>query len=315
MASRDLVVDTDTTELNDDALALHYLFALGRAPDLITTVFGNSTAHLSARAAQELTRAHGLDVTVSAGAERPLCWHDSLRRNVREVVASLPTDTYLASLSADNDRFWGGTANDGSASEELAAALDLSRACDVLAIGPTTNIARAVQKLDPSVLRRHRLWVSGGALRKGNVTETAEFNAFADPDALRVCLAAAWERVTVVPLEVTSAPRLGITEVNRIRRAPTPLGEALDEFERRSPRGDSRDREPIWDVVAAVLLADETVPFSIAPGMLTVPKDPTRRGVTTFSTGHDVHHVVTAVDHDAVVRRFEDAVTSPRRLS
>lgn len=305
---RDLVVDTDLTELNDDALALHYLAAVGRAPGLITTVFGNSTARSSARATCDLIHTLGLDLPVSAGSERPLRWHDQERQNLRTAVEALPASVYLASLSATNEPFWAEEPDDGPAADELAAFLAASSACDVLALGPATTIARAVQMLDPSVLGRHRMWFSGGALHTGNVTATAEFNAFADPDALRVCLESAWERVTVVPLEVTAAPRLDITAVNRIRRAPTLLGKALDELECRTPRGNSSEREPIWDVVTAVLL-DGAVPVTATQGRFTVPADPARRGTTEFSTSSDGHDVVTAVDARAVIRRFEEAVS------
>jgi inosine-uridine nucleoside N-ribohydrolase len=305
---RDLVVDTDLTELNDDALALHYLAGVGRVPDLITTVFGNSTARSSARETCDLTGTLGLDLPVSAGAERPLRFEDQDRQSLRTAVASLPASVYLASLSATNASFWVEKPGDGPAADELAAFLAASSACDVVALGPATTIARAVQALDPAVLGRHRLWFSGGALRTGNVTATAEFNAFADPDALRVCLESAWERVTVVPLEVTAAPRLDISAVNRIRRAPTPLGKALDALESRSPRGNSSEREPIWDVVTTVLL-DGAVPATIVRGRVTVSADPARRGTIEFSTGSERHDVVTAVDAGAVVRRFEEAVS------
>lgn len=305
---RDLVVDTDLTELNDDALAVHYLAGAGRVPGLITTVFGNSTAQASARAARDLTHALGLDLPVSVGAERPSRWHDQGRQDLRTAVASLPADVYLASLSAANEPFWMEAPADGPAAAELAAFLAASPACDVLALGPATTIARAVRTLDPAVLSRHHLWFSGGALRTGNVSATAEFNAFADPEALRTCLESAWGRVTVVPLEVTAAPRLDITAVNRIRRAPTPLGKALDELETRSPRGNSRDREPVWDVVTAVLL-DGAVPATVAHGRFAVSADPARRGTTEFATGSGAHVVVTAVDAGATVKRFEEAVS------
>lgn len=307
----DLVVDTDTTELNDDALALHYLFEAGRTPTLITTVFGNATARSSANAARRIAWAQGLDVPVSAGAERPLCWNEPVRRNLRATAASLPASTYLAALSTDNDTFWECAAEDGPAPSKLAEHLTRSSACDVLALGPTTNIARALQLLDPSVLSRHQLWVCGGAMTNGNVTETAEFNAFADPHALQVCLESAWATVTLVPLEVTSAPRLGPLEVDRIRRAPTPLGRALDELERKSPRRDSHDREPIWDVVAAVLLADGSVPYTASRGTISTHTDADRRGTTTFSAGRGPHTLITSVDPDIVLRRFEESVGGP----
>lgn len=54
MSTRDLVVDSDITTLNDDAFALYYLVALGRVPAVVTTVFGNTSARLSAEAARAL---------------------------------------------------------------------------------------------------------------------------------------------------------------------------------------------------------------------------------------------------------------------
>ncbi|WP_125774302.1 nucleoside hydrolase [Antribacter gilvus] len=305
---RDLVVDTDATELNDDAFALYYLVGAGRVPSLITTVFGNSTARVSARVARELTHALGHSIPVAVGAERPLRWDDQQREELRKAITSLPADIYLASLNVANDPFWGESPDDGPAAAELAAFLEASPACDVLALGPVTNIARAVAMLDSAVLSRHHLWFSGGALHTGNVTGVAEFNAFADPDALRVCLGSAWARVTVVPLDVTVEPRLGIAEVERIRRAPTPFGKALDDLESRSPRGAARDREPIWDVVAAVLL-DGSVSATVGQGRLTVQTELARRGSIKFATGFDVHDVVTAVDASAIVLRFEEAVS------
>ena len=205
---RDLLVDTDTLGINDDALALHYLFTLARVPRLITTVFGNTTATTSARHAHALARDHLLDIGVVRGCEKPLWWYEPVREGVRGVVADLPADTYVASLRPDNEAFWGTRTEDGPAPDALAAALTRSQGSEVLALGPVTNIARALRQLAPSVLARHRLWISGGSIESGNVTEHAEFNTFADPEALEECLSAEWETVVMVPLEVLQAPRL-----------------------------------------------------------------------------------------------------------
>ncbi|MCY0951350.1 nucleoside hydrolase [Streptomyces sp. H27-S2] len=190
---RDLIVDTDTLGINDDALALHYLFALPRVPHLITTVFGNTTAAISTEHARTLTRDHLLDVDVVHGCEKPLWWHTPVREEVRGIVAALPAATYVAALRTDNDGFWDADVADGSAPAVLAAALTRSEGSDVLGIGPLTNIARALRGLGASGVARHRLWIAGGSIRSGNVTECAEFNAFADPEALQECLSAGWE--------------------------------------------------------------------------------------------------------------------------
>lgn len=309
---RDLIVDTDTLGINDDALALCHLFALGRVPRLITTVFGNASAASSAGHAQTLVRAHSLDIDVVRGCERPLWWHESFRAQVRAVVSALPATTYVASLSSDNTHFWDTGAEDGPAPDALATALTRSHGADVLALGPTTNIARTLRLIDPSVPARHRLWISGGSLTGGNVTEHAEFNTFADPEALQRCLSARWKTVVMAPLEVLEAPRLLPAAVDRIRRTGTPLGAALDKLERESPRGENKDREPIWDVVAAALLADPSLPYKQETGVISVSTDLPDRGMIRFRRGEGTHRLVTDIDPDAVVQRFEAAVSRPR---
>ncbi|MFJ8694686.1 nucleoside hydrolase [Streptomyces roseolilacinus] len=310
--ARHLMVDTDTLGINDDALALHYLFALARTPHLITTVFGNSTATISAMHAHALARHHLLDIDVVRGCEKPLWWYEPIREDVRAVVAALPTDTYVASLRPDDAGFWETDIPKGSAPEALAAALRHSRGADILALGPLTNIAQAVRQLAPSILVRHRLFISGGSIKGGNVTEHAEFNAFADPEALKECLSAGWESLVMVPLEVLEVPRLLPAAVDRIRCTGTPLGTALDQLERESPRGESKDREPIWDVVAASLMADDTLPSRQETGTISVDTVPAHRGAIRFRRGDGPHRLVMHIDPDAVLRRFETAVSQPR---
>jgi inosine-uridine nucleoside N-ribohydrolase len=57
----------------------------------------------------------------------------------------------------------------------------------VLALGPLTNVARAVQTY-PDDLAGVRLVALAGARAVGNITPAAEFNAFADPHALAAVL-------------------------------------------------------------------------------------------------------------------------------
>ncbi|MEV6537047.1 nucleoside hydrolase [Streptomyces sp. NPDC051639] len=316
---RHLIVDTDTLGINDDALALYYLFALGRVPRLITTVFGNASAATSQAHARTLAAEHGLDIDVVRGCEKPLWWSEPAREHVRAAVAALPAATYVAALSTDNEHFWGASTSanphprDGLAPRELAKTLQTSEACDILAIGPLTNIARAIQLLDDhTTLQRHRLWISGGSIRSGNVTGDAEFNAYADPEALHTCLGATWGSLVMVPLEALAAPRLVPAAVTRIRATDTPLGAALDRLERESPRGTSTDREPIWDVVAAALMAEWDLPRTQAPGTISVSTDLPHRGRIHFEQGQGAHQLVTEIDPDLLVRRFEAAVSRPR---
>ena len=93
-----------------------------------------------------------------------------------------------------------------------ASAVDLMLDCDpgitIIALGPLTNVAAASRK-DPARFRRvSRVIAMGGAFgTHGNVTPVAEFNAWADPDAVNAVLGSGVP-VTFVGLDVTMRTRL-----------------------------------------------------------------------------------------------------------
>jgi purine nucleosidase/pyrimidine-specific ribonucleoside hydrolase len=73
----------------------------------------------------------------------------------------------------------------------------------IVALGPLTNVALALQQ-DPRRLGRvGRIVVMGGALTvPGNITPAAEFNIYVDPEAAAVVLDAGLD-VELIPLDVT----------------------------------------------------------------------------------------------------------------
>jgi inosine-uridine nucleoside N-ribohydrolase len=73
----------------------------------------------------------------------------------------------------------------------------------LIATGPLTNLALALQK-DPKGMRKlGEVVIMGGAVRtKGNVTPYAEFNIFSDPLAAKIVFESGL-LITLVPLDVT----------------------------------------------------------------------------------------------------------------
>ena len=73
----------------------------------------------------------------------------------------------------------------------------------LIAIGPLTNLALAIQK-DPEGMRKLKeIVIMGGAVRRGgNITSHAEFNIFSDPLAAERVLGSKLS-ITLVPLDVT----------------------------------------------------------------------------------------------------------------
>ncbi len=73
----------------------------------------------------------------------------------------------------------------------------------LIAVGPLTNLALALQR-DPEGMKKLReLVIMGGAVRtRGNITPHAEFNIFSDPLAAKLVFESGLP-ITLVPLDVT----------------------------------------------------------------------------------------------------------------
>jgi purine nucleosidase len=195
MEVRPLILDVDTGV--DDALAI--LLAL-RSPEYdvqgILTVSGNvDLPHTTANTLTVLDILEAPPIPVVAGAEAPL---------------ARPGIT--ASEVHDGDGL-GGVAGCFPASRRpvqtdavgflLEAIRRAPGELTLVATGPLTNVALAIEK-DAQTMRRLRsLVVMGGAVRvPGNVGPVSEFNFAVDPEAAAIVLGAGLP-LTLVPLDVT----------------------------------------------------------------------------------------------------------------
>eukprot|EP01104_Vermistella_antarctica_P011136 TRINITY_DN3077_c0_g1_i1.p1 TRINITY_DN3077_c0_g1~~TRINITY_DN3077_c0_g1_i1.p1 ORF type:complete len:313 (+),score=50.19 TRINITY_DN3077_c0_g1_i1:381-1319(+) len=79
----------------------------------------------------------------------------------------------------------------------------------IVAIGPLTNVALAIKMSpDPTVFSRKLVdlvWMGGTHSATGNSTATAEFNAWADPEAAKVVFDSLPSKITMVGWEATVA--------------------------------------------------------------------------------------------------------------
>ncbi len=206
MQPRKVIIDTDPGI--DDALAL--ILALGaEALDvrLITTVAGNVGLERCTANALRVLEAFGgpAPPPVHPGCDRPLSGRFSPRAEhvhggdgfggvaerypVRRLEASR-TDAVTAILSAVRE-------NPGEAA--------------LIALGPLTNVASAIEVDAETMTQIEELIVMGGSFgSESNVTAAAEFNFFADPVAARVVIQSGLP-VTAIGLNVThraALPRL-----------------------------------------------------------------------------------------------------------
>lgn len=204
-----VLLDVDTGI--DDALAL-FTAALSNEIELVgcTVVWGNVDVDQGARNTSEVLRlaGHG-DVPIAVGAAGP--------RNGRVAVFSpqVHGDDGLGGCAdtAHEPRLAAG----GAVELMLRLSYEHAGALEIVAVGPLTNLAAALDA-DPTLPERIRqvTIMGGAALAAGNVSDTAEANIWHDPEAAQAVFDAPWE-LTMVGLDVTMTSL--ITDEHRARLA------------------------------------------------------------------------------------------------
>ena len=188
-----LILDTDGGV--DDAQALLMLLANGRAPDAITTVFGNVGLEAATRNILTVLAVAGVDVPVHAGAGRPLTQAviDAKHVHGEDGLGGAPRPASIAPV-ASHDAV-------GFLIETFRNASHTGHKVDILMIGPLTNLALAL-RLHPSIINGiGRLTIMGGTVYgRGNSTPAAEFNIYADPEAASIVFGADID-IVVAPWE------------------------------------------------------------------------------------------------------------------
>jgi ribokinase len=209
---RPIVIDTDPGV--DDALAL--MLAL-RSPevrvDLITTVAGNVPVEQGTDNVCRLLALLNVAPwpSLAQGAARPL-------NRVLQTATYVHGDDGLGGLTRRVRR--NGTPSfplpalpkrqiGRQAAQRLIERVEAEGAAlTIVALGPLTNIARAIRQAPDTMHRTGHLIIMGGAVGvPGNITPTAEFNIFVDPHAAAI-VAASGMRMTWIPLDVTRQTRL-----------------------------------------------------------------------------------------------------------
>ncbi|MBN9748636.1 nucleoside hydrolase [Amycolatopsis sp. A1MSW2902] len=297
---RPVLVDTDGGL--DDALALHYL---ARCPDIrllaVGTVHGNVTAAAAARnALRALELAGDHSTPVAIGSAEPLAQALQLRH---------PDDPFAALAGKP-----GRGPSDQGAVEQM---LDLARACpgevELLALGPMTNLARALAaEPDLPRLLRRVVAMAGAFDTTGNITPHAETNVRLDPDAADQVLAAGFA-ITLVSLDVTRTVAAGRGWLQQLADGAVPLwGPAAAML---LQARDQVPSLPLHDPLAAAVLVDEHLALErrTAPVAVVLDDRHGHRGATRIATddpGRPAVAITSAVDPDAVLARLAAGLTA-----
>jgi len=210
-----IVIDTDPGI--DDCLALWLALT---SPELdvrgISVSYGNTVVENAHRNAVEIARRAGKRVPIAVGARRPL------KRQLAVAV-----ETHGASGLGYADVPAAGVVLDWMKPlDRLLAAQP--EPVTLVTLGPVTSLALALRS-DPALVRakvaRHIAMI-GNIEARGNTTPHSEFNAWCDPEALAIVLAAELP-TDLIGLDVTRKLIVKATEVYRLAHAGNPLANWL----------------------------------------------------------------------------------------
>ena len=225
--SRKIIIDTDPGQ--DDAVAILLALASPGEIDLlgITCVAGNVPLALTTKNARIVCELAGRsDVKVFAGCDRPM---------QRPLVTA--------------EHAHGKTGLDGITLPDPVMPLQDMHAVDfiieqaraqdritLVPIGPLTNIATALQRAPDIATKIDEIVLMGGAyFEVGNITPTAEFNIYVDPEAAEIVFKSGI-KLTVMSLDVTHKVLTTRARIEALRGLSGAVGPAVaswtDFFER-----------------------------------------------------------------------------------
>ena len=207
-APRRIIIDTDPGQ--DDALAL--MLALASPAELqvlgVVAVAGNVGLHHTFNNARKVVELTGRsDVPVFAGSDRPLRQALVTAEHVHGATGLDGPDLPDPTLPVQD--------RDG-----VSFIVDTLRTFDditLVTLGPLTDLAHAFQRAPDIVAKVREVVMMLGAWRElGNVTPTAEFNAYVDPEAAEIVFTSGVP-IVILPLDATHQVQSTQARIQRLR--------------------------------------------------------------------------------------------------
>jgi pyrimidine-specific ribonucleoside hydrolase len=307
-----IIIDTDAG--SDDVMAVALLLAQPSVKiDAITVVNGMAQVDAGARNMGRLLDLAGRHyVPLFAGRDHPLRGNHEFPAEWRKISDSIPILSIFPTRLPERE----------PAADYLVEHLRGAREpVQILALGPLTNLAEALDR-DPAIARHiSEIVIMGGAVRvPGNLPDggvfhtknsTAEWNMYIDPMAASIVFRSAIP-IRLIALDATNKVHIGPQFLRQFESLPlTPLGGVVAGVLQ-------ADRETIeqgifyaWDPLAAAALLKPSI-VKTAPMHIDISQNPPEEGRTAVTSGHANAQVAVDADGDAFRAFFIASFESPK---
>jgi inosine-uridine nucleoside N-ribohydrolase len=277
-AKQKVLLDTDMVESFDDGVAM---IMLANAPGIdllgVTTLSGNSWAATGiAHTIKQLEIEGKTSIPVAMGVEYPMRPHRHAGIAAERKLYGMGHDDWMGSFGlgkpeswqAEYTKLYGGTPSmKPDARHAVDFIIDTVRAnpgeVTIAAIGPCTNLAVAVLKAPDIVpLIKQVVYMGGSFYQQGNVTPTAEFNWWFDPEAAKIALRTPFKEQIIVGLDVCEKVIFRREHYDRLIATLGKSGQAKilrSTFPAQQFESDPKFTFFIWDVIVSAIIIDPSV--------------------------------------------------------
>ena len=209
----------------DDGLALALAIAAPQINlELITTVSGNTPSEVGFSVAHTLVKRLGLDIPIRRGAsqaliEPPAPWRDKLDHGVeRNGLTTLWQDVPAPKMAK----------HEAPMAAHAIGELICNNPGEItlVAIGPLTNIAHAIQLYPDLAKSVAEIAIMGGVFNVDGYIKDTNFGV--DPEAAHVVLTSG-ANITLVPMDATTQTQMVHQDLDRIAAINSPLSAYLTE--------------------------------------------------------------------------------------
>ena len=304
-----IIIDTDMAP--DDWMAILYLLGRSDVDVKAISVTGVGEAHCSAGVlnARNLVALAGRpEIPVACGRQKPLAgehtFPDAWRLAVDNLLGlKLPENSSEASIEC--------------ATEMLTCIVQESpRKVHIIALGPLTNIAKALRDEPALVNNLEMITIMGGAVNvPGNVgtssdidNDVAEWNIYVDPVAAGLVFTSGVP-ITLVPLDATNSVPLTMDFYKRLEKDRTT---SVAEFVYRVLAAKEDDVRSgfyyFWDPLAAAIATEDDLGVFQEIPLVVIEEEGPESGRTLESDNGSLIRVAVGVDRERFETLFLDAV-------